>query len=276
MRRTALLFALAGLVGALVATPIVVYASHQFTDVDDSHIFHGAIGWLADSGITEGCNPPAATQYCPDANVTRGQMAAFLKRLAEKRVVDAATAVFADNADKLDGLDSSDFLGATGQAVDSDKLDGLDSTAFDTFIVSDETKSADQGPIGATSGTTPFELAETTFNVPVDAFAAVTASTSFSGVAGGSSVVAWLQVDNGDCFDFIVAPGAGWSEASSAGASDPDEVTVTSVVALSAGPHTLTSCFQALAGTASIDAAGIFGIISASPNNDVTITIIPA
>ena len=88
--------------------------------------------------------------------------------------------------------------------------------------------------------------------------------------------MAWLQVDDGDCFDFIVAPGAGWSEASSAGASDPDEVTVTSVVVLSAGIHTLTFCFQALIGTASIHAAGIFGIISASPNNDVTITIIPA
>ena len=255
MRRTAIMFILAGMVGALVATPIAVYATHQFSDVSDSAFFSNSVTWMKDNGITVGCNPPANTQYCPNDNVSRGEMAVFLKRLSEKKVVDAATAVFAEDADKLDGLDS---------------------TAFDTFIVSDETKSEDQGPIGGTSGTTPFELAETTFNVPVAAFAAVTASTSFSGVGGLSSVVAWLQVDNGDCFDFIVAPGAGWSGGSSTGASDADEVTVTSVVALSAGLHTLTFCFQAFGSAASIDNAGIFAVISASPNNDVTITIIPA
>src|SRR5215217_5617413 len=34
------------------------------------------------------------------------------------------------SADKLDGLDSADFLGATAKAADSDKLDGKDSTDF--------------------------------------------------------------------------------------------------------------------------------------------------
>jgi hypothetical protein len=34
------------------------------------------------------------------------------------------------NSDKLDGLDSTAFLGASAKAADSDKLDGLDSTAF--------------------------------------------------------------------------------------------------------------------------------------------------
>ena len=37
-------------------------------------------------------------------------MAAFMHRLAESQVVDAATAIEADNADTLDGLDSSAFL----------------------------------------------------------------------------------------------------------------------------------------------------------------------
>ena len=62
MRRTALMFVLAGLVGALVATPIAVYASHQFTDVPDSQIFHDAIDWMKDNGVTKGCNPPANSQ----------------------------------------------------------------------------------------------------------------------------------------------------------------------------------------------------------------------
>jgi hypothetical protein len=36
----------------------------------------------------------------------------------------------APDADRLDELDSTEFLSATGKAADSDKLDGLDSTAF--------------------------------------------------------------------------------------------------------------------------------------------------
>jgi hypothetical protein len=35
---------------------------------------------MAWEGITEGCNPPANTYYCPNDAVTRGQMAAFLVR----------------------------------------------------------------------------------------------------------------------------------------------------------------------------------------------------
>jgi uncharacterized protein YjiK len=50
-----------------------------FTD-DDGHLFENAIEWLADQGITQGCNPPANTKFCPNDRVTRGQMAAFLVR----------------------------------------------------------------------------------------------------------------------------------------------------------------------------------------------------
>jgi hypothetical protein len=44
------------------------------------HTFEGAIRWLASEGITQGCNPPLNTKFCPDASVTRGQMAVFLAR----------------------------------------------------------------------------------------------------------------------------------------------------------------------------------------------------
>jgi len=50
-----------------------------FEDDDDS-IFEAAIDRLAASGITAGCNPPSNTNFCPNANVTRGQMASFLSR----------------------------------------------------------------------------------------------------------------------------------------------------------------------------------------------------
>lgn len=50
-----------------------------FRDDDDS-VFEGDIEWLANAGITAGCNPPANDRFCPDAQLTRGQMAAFLDR----------------------------------------------------------------------------------------------------------------------------------------------------------------------------------------------------
>ena len=47
---------------------------------DDGSVFEQNVEWLAASGVTKGCNPPTNDQFCPDANVTRGQMAAFLVR----------------------------------------------------------------------------------------------------------------------------------------------------------------------------------------------------
>jgi hypothetical protein len=44
------------------------------------HNFEAAIDWLETEGIARGCNPPLNSRYCPDANVTRGQMAVFLAR----------------------------------------------------------------------------------------------------------------------------------------------------------------------------------------------------
>jgi hypothetical protein len=51
----------------------------DFTD-DNGSMFEGSIEKLATAGITEGCNPPANTRFCPDQYVTRGMMAAFLVR----------------------------------------------------------------------------------------------------------------------------------------------------------------------------------------------------
>jgi hypothetical protein len=50
-----------------------------FTDTR-GHIFEGAVSRLAHAGITVGCNPPTNNRFCPDDEVTRGQMAAFLVR----------------------------------------------------------------------------------------------------------------------------------------------------------------------------------------------------
>ena len=73
------------LVLALLLIPATALAGHQFTDAPNSNIFHNDISWLADKGITKGCNPPANTRFCPKNNVTREQMAAFMHR-AEKQL----------------------------------------------------------------------------------------------------------------------------------------------------------------------------------------------
>ncbi|MGH8944195.1 MAG: S-layer homology domain-containing protein [Acidimicrobiia bacterium] len=67
----------------IVAVPVAVIAAHSFDDVPDSNQFHESIAWMQENGITIGCNPPANTQYCPEDNVSRQQMAAFMRRLAQ-------------------------------------------------------------------------------------------------------------------------------------------------------------------------------------------------
>jgi len=68
------------LILASAALVPAVWASHQFDDVPTDHQFHDAIDWLADQGLTIGCNPPSNNLYCIDDPVTRGQMAVFLTR----------------------------------------------------------------------------------------------------------------------------------------------------------------------------------------------------
>ena len=54
--------------------------SRNFFSDDAGSIFEGDINRFAAAGITTGCNPPTNSRYCPDATVSRGQMAAFLVR----------------------------------------------------------------------------------------------------------------------------------------------------------------------------------------------------
>jgi hypothetical protein len=55
----------------------------RFTDTQSS-VFVNSTAWLAASGITVGCNPPDNTRFCPDAPVTRGELAVFLKRILDR------------------------------------------------------------------------------------------------------------------------------------------------------------------------------------------------
>jgi peptidoglycan hydrolase-like amidase len=55
-------------------------ASKDYFVDDNGSIFEKAINQMAEAKITLGCNPPANDRYCPNDNVTRGQMAAFFRR----------------------------------------------------------------------------------------------------------------------------------------------------------------------------------------------------
>src|SRR5918995_2761278 len=93
----------------------------------------GSIGWAAigEGGTVQGCVAnngtidaiDPVTQACRDRQTPvewytkAGADATFAK--AGEKVADA---------DKLDGKDSTEFLGASAKAADADKLDGLDST----------------------------------------------------------------------------------------------------------------------------------------------------
>ncbi|MGF1667496.1 MAG: S-layer homology domain-containing protein, partial [Acidimicrobiia bacterium] len=70
-------------------------AVSPFVDVANTDPFAEAIVWLAEEGITQGCNPPTNDRFCPDDSVTRGQMAAFLVRAFG--YTDAGSVDFADD-----------------------------------------------------------------------------------------------------------------------------------------------------------------------------------
>jgi hypothetical protein len=158
-RRSAMLIAIA----VLLTVPGTALAVHRFADVTEGATHAEGIEWLADAGVTTGCDKD---HYCPDQYVTRAQMATFLCRISGNcgtgPSIDAATLAGMDpatfvregdpvgDADTLDGLDSVDFLVATDpvdaatldgvdsngflrttdQAVDSDKVDGIDADGF--------------------------------------------------------------------------------------------------------------------------------------------------
>jgi hypothetical protein len=71
-----------GVVLAVALVPALAFASHPdgFEDVPDSNVFHDDIEWMAETGVTKGCNPPDNTEYCPDRALIRGEEAAFFHR----------------------------------------------------------------------------------------------------------------------------------------------------------------------------------------------------
>lgn len=71
-----------GQMAAFLARAYGFFASPDvdaFTD-DAASVFHSDINRLAAAAVTTGCNPPTNNMFCPEAPVTRGQMASFMVR----------------------------------------------------------------------------------------------------------------------------------------------------------------------------------------------------
>ena len=107
-RRTLMLMLLTAAVAAVIAalsTVAALAASGQFDDVTAGDVHEPGIGFMAETGVTAGCNPEG-TEFCPEDSVTRAQMATFMHRLSGNAEgvapsVDAAT---------LDGMDADELL----------------------------------------------------------------------------------------------------------------------------------------------------------------------
>lgn len=120
----------AGIVGVmLLAVGIPAHAAGGAFADDDGSVFEADIEWLAETGITRGCNPPVNTLFCPDASVTRGQMATFLVRLAGLEGIEVDTA-FSDTG-------TSEFAASIAMLAAIGVTEGCNPPANDRFCPDD-------------------------------------------------------------------------------------------------------------------------------------------
>lgn len=82
--------------GRWTVTVIGSTVSERFID-DNGSVHEANISTIAALGVTLGCNPPLNSEFCPDAAVTRAEMAVFLSRALDDQVEPTTgLGVFAD------------------------------------------------------------------------------------------------------------------------------------------------------------------------------------
>lgn len=134
---------------ALLAFPAgFVLATHQFRDVPTGSSIHDDVEAIANAGVTSGCT---ATQYCPGASVTRGQMAQFMNRLG---ALDGQDPVV--HADRLDGLHAAEL---TRVAHASTSIPTLDLTETPVEYLAVEIEAPTSGWVHVTAALTLREQA---------------------------------------------------------------------------------------------------------------------
>jgi hypothetical protein len=97
-----------GAMAAMMVRALGLTANDGTDFVDDNNsVFEADIERLATAGITKGCNPPVNDRYCPDNNLTRGEMAAMIVRALDLTTItniefhDDDTSVFETDIEKL-------------------------------------------------------------------------------------------------------------------------------------------------------------------------------
>lgn len=208
-------------IAAMALAPVAASAVLQFIDVPQTDIFYEDIIWAAENDITKGCNPPTNDMFCPEDNVTREQMAAFMRRLSTGNVVNARTAETADRATVAD---------LATEATDADTVDGLHAADLaPSFLTArDNSGNLDLSPqpvICATTDFTPTRtmsaliLTETTIQAP-DAGPIDWGTKAAYSTDGG---VTWINAD------------PDWWLRSTSPTSDHTALTSNGVVELAAG-----------------------------------------
>jgi hypothetical protein len=104
--------AAAALAVLFALVPLSLFAANPFNDLVPGSVHNADIDAIYNAGITTGCVPNVS--YCPTANVTRQEMASFLARTAgiggHPPVVNALTAVNANNANTVDGKNANEIV----------------------------------------------------------------------------------------------------------------------------------------------------------------------
>jgi hypothetical protein len=188
----------------VVGVPAAVYASHAFSDVPTGASFHTEIGNVEGAAITGGCG---GGKYCPTANVTRGQMAAFLGRGLGRAAADFGNPTAATSEGILVSSVTIKPGAATGGTVMLQLTATVHATIEDeagcpcetTFWIQDDTKVLsfdvilqNQGPLVGTG-----ETANQTANGATSFFIEVP-----SGVSGTYDLIAQTTAGTGEVFAY--------------------------------------------------------------------------
>jgi hypothetical protein len=164
----------------LALAPMTTLADFAFLDLNSGSPHNDNITAIASAGITKGCNPPAFDQYCPNANVTREEMASFLARTAglgsNPPVANALTAKTATNANQLGGLSADKYVQKAHFTQDGFEVTGdqkfpresgpqaLPSPYYDVFVSGSAFRGSSGGPLSILVELVPTDLSGATYS----------------------------------------------------------------------------------------------------------------
>lgn len=213
-------------VGAvLVLLPGIAVAVNGFSDVPAGYVHKPGIDYVASTGITAGCED--GSKYCPNDDLTRGQMATFMFRASGKAPgiapsVNAATvggqsasdiAAMAVDATGFVPINAAMNFGEDVLLIDNGHLSVRASCEVDgpSDVVEVYVTSSAAGWYDTYSGSTPngagdeivmFEISDTNgspyFEKDIDDGAAISAAGAYIGVQG-ETLALGLNVLGNDC-----------------------------------------------------------------------------